>query len=182
MRGICSGCNCSLTEENTTAAFFKRQSGKCRDCHNTRRRELYKEDPSSVHYSAAKRRLNFREEMLFEKRSPRGKFNHLKTKMKKEGTPKADDLLWNFHFYSEFIKGGVCHYCFGPLEPYGHGLDRVENKIGHVCYNVVLCCRQCNRIKGNDISYENMMLLAPALREIRRRRDAIGDSSGNRQG
>ena len=75
--------------------------------------------------------------------------------------------MWSFHFYESLIHEASCHYCLGPLSETGGGLDRIVNSVGHTCYNVVPCCRQCNRIKGHDISYKEMLILAPALRKIR---------------
>lgn len=92
----------------------------------------------------------------------------LKT-LRKEGVPSSDPL-WNINFYTQLILDNRCHYCEGPLNSTGHGFDRVDNCLGHVCYNVVPCCRVCNRIKMHDILYEEMMLLISGLREIQLRR------------
>jgi len=99
-------------------------------------------------------------------RSFKGRHNSLKHALRRDNT-SSEDKLWSVNFYIALIQGELCHYCFGPLCVTGGGLDRIDNRIGHTCFNVVPCCRQCNRIKGNDISYEEMMLLAPALRLIR---------------
>lgn len=41
-----------------------------------------------------------------------------------------------------------CDYCGGVLGKAGHGLDRIDNRIGYVLDNVVPCCGDCNEIKG----------------------------------
>ena len=102
-------------------------------------------------------------------RSFKGRHNNLKHALRRDGVSDSD-LLWSFNFYSHLVCGSICHYCFGKLNETGGGLDRISNVVGHTCYNVVPCCRQCNRIKGNDISYEEMMVLSPALRKIRSER------------
>jgi hypothetical protein len=89
--------------------------------------------------------------------------------LSKEHIPE-EDLLWKINFYIELIIEGLCHYCLGPLSPCGIGLDRVNNELGHLCYNVVPCCGSCNALKRDYYSYKEMMLLSPALREIRRLR------------
>jgi hypothetical protein len=104
--------------------------------------------------------------------SPLTKHFRLKEMLIKESVPKTDPL-WKLDFYWELVKDRLCHYCLGSLSPLGHNLDRTNNDLGHVCYNVVPCCRTCNRIKGHDVSYDEMMIIAPALREIRRLRVSL---------
>lgn len=100
-----------------------------------------------------------------------GRHSSVKAELKRESVPLID-LLWSFNFYREIVLDGLCHYCLGDIRStnYGHGLDRADNILGHTCYNVVPCCKDCNDLKGVRLSYEEMMLLAPALREIRKRR------------
>lgn len=87
-----------------------------------------------------------------------------------EKVPETN-LIWNLNFYTQLVLDNECHYCGGPLPKKGHGLDRLNSSIGHVCYNVVPCCGSCNGLKGHVISYEEMMILRPGLFEIRRRRE-----------
>jgi 5-methylcytosine-specific restriction endonuclease McrA len=51
------------------------------------------------------------------------------------------------------------------------GIDRVDNSIGYTPDNCVPCCTQCNRIKLDHLTYEEMLLLAPSLRAIREARE-----------
>jgi hypothetical protein len=104
----------------------------------------------------------------------KGKHAALKRFLKLENVAPID-LLWSLNFYNALISDARCHYCLGFLKPSGHGMDRIENNPGHVCYNVVPCCWACNELKGIRLSYEEMMLLAPTLQEIRRRRELAGD-------
>jgi len=57
----------------------------------------------------------------------------------------------------------------------GHNLDRKDNQGGYSLANVVVCCGDCNRTRGDRFSYDEFLLLAPALREIRRER-AVRDA------
>jgi len=102
--------------------------------------------------------------------TPDGKHSKLRRELKSESVPKTDPL-WSINFYLELIQDDECHYCSGPLIG-GHVLDRADNDLGHVCYNVVPCCWCCNELKGIRLSYEEMTLLAPTLREIRLRRES----------
>ena len=91
------------------------------------------------------------------------------TYLKKEGTPETDPLH-RLNFYSALVQDARCHYCDGKLNETGCGLDAMDNSISHTCYNVVPCCWDCNQLKGARFSYEEMMLLSPGLRQIKRAR------------
>jgi len=56
-----------------------------------------------------------------------------------------------------------CHYC--QVEN-GHGLDRLNNNLGHSENNVVSCCEKCNYILG-DLPVDAKNLLANGLKNIR---------------
>ena len=57
-----------------------------------------------------------------------------------------------------------CAYC--EVEN-GHGLDRLDNALGHSKDNVVSCCEKCNFILG-DLPIEAKKLLASGLKNIRK--------------
>ena len=104
-------------------------------------------------------------------RSITGRHRRCERAMKRDnkrspGLVPENDLLWNIHFYAELIRDNKCHYCKGPLNETGFGLDAADNELGHVWYNVVPCCRGCNVIKGDRLSYEQMMRLSTILREF----------------
>jgi len=63
-----------------------------------------------------------------------------------------------------------CHYCGGLLGVTGCGLDRKDNNLGYTAENVVPCCRRCNVVKNDYFSYDEMLILAPSLKEIQKRR------------
>jgi len=106
-----------------------------------------------------------------------GRHNRLKVVLRADGVSKTDPL-WSLNYYSELVRDQVCHYCFGALSQTGHGLDRTDNTKPHISHNVVPCCSFCNDRKSSVFLYDEMMLLAPALRMIRERREAADvDSS-----
>lgn len=53
----------------------------------------------------------------------------------------------------EVLVADPCHYCGGPLELTGYGLDRKDTHGAYTLANVVACCRACNRRK-KDQPYE----------------------------
>lgn len=60
-----------------------------------------------------------------------------------------------------------CHYCNEALHIFGIGLDRMDNNIGYELQNVVPCCVSCNRIKSDQLSYDEMKAAMSAVLELR---------------
>lgn len=77
-------------------------------------------------------------------------------------------VLWDLTLeqYKTVIQQ-VCHYCEGPISEFGHNLDRKDNQIGYVISNVVTCCGDCNRTKGDRLSYLEMVAVGKLLRQMR---------------
>ena len=67
-----------------------------------------------------------------------------------------------------------CHYCDGNIKwtEYGvkknggaYHLDRMDNSLGYSQQNCVVCCKECNRIKGAHISYTLMKCIGKVLHD-----------------
>jgi hypothetical protein len=174
---ICGGCKklgviTPLIKDNCPPSVFKKGYGQCRSCMNITGKNWRDNNPEKRKLILQNRKISgsaTRAAMKFH-RTIRGKHNVLRSKTRHEDIPR-DDLLLRLNFYSELIRDNECHYCLGPLNPTSHSLDCVVNEIGHRCFNVVPCCGSCNQKKMDDTTYEEMMLLVPGLREIRRRRE-----------
>lgn len=108
-------------------------------------------------------------------------FNFYKMNCKKRG--RKFDLLWE-EFYPLILMG--CHYCgaapgnkMRDTRKYGQailrytGLDRMDNARGYCPRNVVPCCHECNQIKGERLSYTEMLEVARVLKELRLRRSPL---------
>lgn len=190
MKGYCK-CGVQFDENNSNPFVLKRGFGGCREClsaymrlYNAANKEKIAKKNKENYFKNAPRYRAYRrayyvrhkeERLAWYKqhiRTVRGRYTQVRELLKKERTPSSDSL-WSLNYYAELIKDSQCHYCLGPLSPTGHALDRVDNSQSHVCHNVVSCCWWCNERKKADLSYEEMMLLAPALREIRKRREAV---------
>ena len=63
-----------------------------------------------------------------------------------------------------------CHYCTFPLNPTSSGLDQKIPGGGYSLDNVVPCCLMCNKIKNNHLSYEEMLLFGPLVRQVKQAR------------
>lgn len=179
MKGCCNKCGVLLTADSSSLSYILSGYGKCRPCNaayqkewNDRNRDHVRKNQRISYFKNAEARRASKRKTS---RTIRGRYNHLRSRLKVDGVSDSD-LLWRFNFYKELVADNRCHYCEGPLNKAGHSLDRMDNNKLHVCYNVVPCCAFCNDRKGSVFSYNEMMLLAPALREIRRRRESVDKS------
>jgi len=81
--------------------------------------------------------------------------------------------------YDDFVtltKITNCHYCDEVIKWKAHTgkdgkmayyLDRMDNNIGYIKENCVVCCTNCNRIKSNKFTYDEMIRMGEVLREIK---------------
>jgi hypothetical protein len=157
------------TRKEEMRAYQKQYDFENRERKKAWRKKHYAENREVMIERAKTRRLRNLEKCKEQDReqseSVKGRHGSLRRALRRDGTDRLDSL-WDINFYEALILDRECHYCLGPLDRTGGGLDRIDNNGGHTCYNVVPCCRKCNRIKGHDTSYQEMMLLVPALREI----------------
>ena len=96
-------------------------------------------------------------------KTPEGKYMNLKGGAKRKGRvfgiKKKEFLSW---FGSQKMN---CHYC-DTVVVFGNGngnllnsltIDRFNNDIGYVVWNLVICCRRCNTVKGSWLTGEQMV-------------------------
>jgi hypothetical protein len=60
-----------------------------------------------------------------------------------------------------------CEYCKESLNETGHALDRKDSTVGYLFTNVVPCCYNCNKIKNDILTYEEMLAAMEAVLEVR---------------
>ena len=65
------------------------------------------------------------------------------------------------------ITSKPCTYCGSVV---GIGCDRIDNSMGHLKINVIPCCRQCNSIRNNFFTVEEMLLLGKTIKRIKSKR------------
>lgn len=84
--------------------------------------------------------------------------------------------------FLDFTKIVQCSYCNSPIkwtcysskgEPSGYYLDRRDNNMGYTKDNCVVCCGDCNHIKGARFTYKEMCQLGEVVENIRQTRQHI---------
>jgi len=74
-------------------------------------------------------------------RAPIGRYSTLKS------NPRKLEVGITPQEHEELLEQ-PCHYCNGPLDETGTGLDRLDHARGYMRDNVVPCCGCCNTAKG----------------------------------
>jgi hypothetical protein len=192
----CRWCKKKLTAKTASPSVFREGRGLCLACgrieyqehkeeNRPKKAAYYVKNKEKIKKRVHRRYLKFKKEnviysrkyykkhkaeILARFRTVKARFAVVRAYLRKERVPKTD-YLWRQNFYAALITDAVCHYCQGPYSKSGASLDAINNDEGHRCYNVVPCCRSCNQKKMHDTSYEEMMMLAPVLREIRLKRE-----------
>lgn len=66
------------------------------------------------------------------------------------------------------LDDGTCFYCGGPIGC-GTGVDRIsaDKSIGYVSENLVKCCGECNVLKSNLLSFQEMIEVTKLLKRLR---------------
>ena len=92
------------------------------------------------------------------------RYKSLKLRCKREG------LIFKISYkvYEKKIKGG-CYYCGADVSnEIGGGVDRRNNKLrNYTARNLVCCCSDCNCIKSNRLTWQEMLVGMRAILEYR---------------
>jgi hypothetical protein len=106
-------------------------------------------------------------------------FEALYSKFLKTSIRRNIKVLLSYEEFVSFTSITECHYCgrtvhWSPRSNSkpgraGYNLDRKYNDKPYAVDNVVVCCARCNYTKGRHYTYEEMMILAPVLRELAKR-------------
>lgn len=84
---------------------------------------------------------------------------------------KRQELIWDItrEQHAELLNR-PCYYCsVSLLDEMGVGLDRIDNNKGYILSNVLPCCGNCNKTRGDRFSIEEMKLMITTLLDFRNR-------------
>lgn len=116
-------------------------------------------------------------------RSKKSPFFWLYAILKRNAIRGEKSLELSFQEFLTFTHIDTCHYCSKQIEWYqydvlidgrkqshSYHLDRKDNSLGYTKENCVVCCSLCNYIKGDVLSYSEMLKLGPVISEIQKTR------------
>jgi hypothetical protein len=101
------------------------------------------------------------------------------SKYRSEARKRGRDFSLSQAYLIELI-GQACHYCRNPpgnamrravyagAVLFYSGIDRKDNDVGYVEGNVVPCCARCNYVKGEALSYGEMVQVGKLLRRMKK--------------
>lgn len=178
-------CACCLNIKSLDEFYKDKQktdglSSYCRECCKQKAKKYYpsknrkkidKEYMNKI-YSDPERHKEFKykKKILKQKynRTPRGKYWNLRSRAKysnKEFKLSCEEFEIWFN-----TQDKTCHYCGIPLKFGGNNkkgnsldsltIDRKDNTGPYSIYNIVVCCRKCNTIKGEWFSEKEMIEIA----------------------
>ncbi len=168
------------------ARYHKRESGTCYDCTRPaaagRRRcarHLEKGIQACARYLSSEHGMRNRRahatanklqarEAQKKCRRTYGRFEYVR---KNAGRRKGRSwTLTREQFYT--LVAMPCHYCGLPNNvEAGVGLDRLDNMRGYEPDNVVSCCKECNLVRGDRFTPEEMRVIGASVREVKLRRE-----------
>jgi hypothetical protein len=100
-------------------------------------------------------------------------YNHLQTAAVKRNF----SVHISYEDFLVYTKQKECHYCADTViwamyngNNKGYNLDRKDSTLGYLKPNVVVCCGQCNRGKGNRYTYEEWVCMTAALKVLRNKK------------
>jgi hypothetical protein len=97
----------------------------------------------------------------------------LRSRFSRARSAKHKKYGWSLHFeeFNELVSQ-PCTYCrLDNTTDQGCGLDRLDNKKGYHLGNVVSCCPECNMVRNNIFTPEEMKILGEAVRQIKLMRE-----------
>jgi hypothetical protein len=97
--------------------------------------------------------------------------------LKRQAKYRNIECSLTFNKFLEFTNINKCEYCGGVIcwEEHisnksnrgGYNLDRKDNNLGYTEQNCVVCCKNCNWIKSDKITYDLMIRIGNVIREYR---------------
>ena len=89
---------------------------------------------------------------------------------------KRKNIYWELTL-EEFHKltSSNCAYCEKPPAQRSrtytyNGIDRMNNKRGYIRDNVVPACKECNFLKGDRLTFDEMKVVGEALKAFRQKK------------
>jgi len=162
----CFRCDRSL--EATPENFYREKSRplglsyECKGCHRARKKGRDRRKERWRTLSPEQKELR-RQRMLRWSRTQRGRATHLR---------KAYQRIDACDLTAEEILTYIvqpCVYCGTTAE--NRGLDRIDNRKPHIKGNVHTACGECNIMRGNRFTVDEMKLVGAVVARIRTARD-----------
>lgn len=143
--GLCNSCNSNLNNKNKSPIV-----NKCRICYlwnfkSTDYKDINNYTDLITFLSLLRKRAN----------------NIIRSYKRVDYNKNREFNLTVRWIEQELIKG--CFYCSYPAT----GLDRINNSIGHIKSNCVACCHECNIIRMDKLTHQDIIFLGKSIKEMK---------------
>ena len=156
-------CTKCFEEKHINEFYGKKQIiSRCKSCHN--KCVMSKRQENLIKYKEYLKETWNQPYMIYARKKANAKSENIEIPI-----TKNEFIQW---YNSQEI---ACHYCGLKPEDFkltedpqlfkkiNLGLDRMNNNLGYLLDNIVLCCNRCNTIKTSFFSYEEMKLVAKVI-------------------
>ena len=142
--------------------------------HNIEDRRAYQ----NAHYAANKEKVCERRRSWRESNKEKRNLQHREyrrtlkgrySERKKKCAQTDRSFTLTFQEYCKIVSD-PCYYCaynFGKPVEAGCGLDRLDSNLGYDLDNVVSCCKDCNTVKSDLITPDEMKAIMALILRIR---------------
>lgn len=171
-------CHRCKTVKPATADHFLRDRSRplglayeCRSCHSERKhgRDRRKERWGNLTDEQRAKRI---ERMRRWAATPKGRALFLVKAYQRIDKAKGHECNVTTAYLLDHIFTRFCVYC-GTTEQLG--CDRVDNSKGHTVDNVVPACADCNIMRGDRFSHQEMLVIGQAVSAVRHARLKAGN-------
>lgn len=151
--------SCKIEHPLTSEYWYPKRDklyGQCAVRARERRRIWSKNNKDKIRAYKRKNGYKYKESL-------KGRYSTLKKECKR----RNKNLELSLEQYKDLVENSSCDYCSNDLPKQGTGLDRKNNNLDYTIENCVPCCYECNSIKGQFLTYEEMKEVSKLLQRLR---------------
>lgn len=127
-------------------------------------RKKYKHKFSLKKDERKRYRLKYKDKIRKNLQTNEAHYSQLKSRAKKH----HQEFTLTLNEYKQIVIPNKCHYWFlHSLPLFGAGLDRIDNSKGYSIDNVLPCCTDCNRIRGDRLTVQETEIAIKAVENHR---------------
>ena len=177
---VCMKCG----EEKGVDEFYKEKDGRlyspCKKCKGEYRQ---KNKEKTSEYGCEYRKRNKKKASEYGREYKKRNIEKIKEQDKEYYYKNREKCLLRTYKYTDKKKGRICDLtiewlkenitgkpCFYCGQNVDVGCDRIDNSNGHIMDNVLPCCTNCNRIRKDDFTVDEMKVIGEAFKIVYQRR------------
>jgi hypothetical protein len=161
---VCNKCKESKSQHEFSKSKT-RKYGRCPTCKDCVKNYNQRPDRKVATYEynqIPEIKSRRKKEQLKYNQSKHGRYKHIQFRAQYRGI----DFAISESFHAELLMH-PCAYCGGSLNLTGSGMGRMDSSKGYIMGNVIPCCKDCNTVKSDVLSHEEMIAAMSAVLALR---------------